>query len=197
MQGNWAYFWLFMAWGLYFFIHSYMASTGFKNYFSKKLKMKLQTQRLIYSVISSVGLLLLLLLNGAIQSKHIIPVTQELKIISMLLSGAGILVVKAGFKHYDMKAFLGLVSEQSDLEVSGILSKVRHPIYSGTILITLGFFLFDPRFSTLVSVSAIFAYLPIGIRLEEKKLIDQFGGKYLEYRERVPMLVPKISLFNS
>ena len=35
-------------------------------------------------------------------------------------------------------------------------------------------------------------YLFIGIWLEERKLIAQFGDENRYYRERVPMLVPKV-----
>jgi methanethiol S-methyltransferase len=35
-------------------------------------------------------------------------------------------------------------------------------------------------------------YLVAGIYLEEQKLIKVFGERYLDYRKKVPMLIPRI-----
>ncbi|MFT6214861.1 MAG: protein-S-isoprenylcysteine O-methyltransferase Ste14 [Roseivirga sp.] len=42
---------------------------------------------------------------------------------------------------------------------------------------------------------ALLIYLPIGIYLEEKKLIQTYGKAYIKYKEEVPALIPKINLF--
>lgn len=196
MQAYSAYFVLFFSWVIYFFLHSFLATEEVKNYLESNWNVNRRSQRIIYSVISSAGLLVLLVLNGAIKSDNVIAVTKELKIVSMFLAGSGVLIVRAGFKYYSIKVFLGLEKESKNpLVTKGILSKVRHPIYSGTILITLGFLLFDPRLSTFISCVAIFIYLFIGIRLEENKLIREYGNIYLNYRTKVPMLIPKFNLF--
>jgi methanethiol S-methyltransferase len=36
------------------------------------------------------------------------------------------------------------------------------------------------------------AYIFVGIMLEERDLVDQFGDQYRSYRERVGMITPKI-----
>lgn len=33
-------------------------------------------------------------------------------------------------------------------------------------------------------------YILIGIRLEERKLVQQFGSDYLSYKDEVPALIP-------
>ena len=40
-------------------------------------------------------------------------------------------------------------------------------------------------FSALMS-----AYILVGVRLEERDLVDVLGDRYRQYRERVPMLLP-------
>lgn len=195
MHGNLAYIVLIGAWGVYFFLHSFLVTERVKIYLHSSLGIGKTKQRLFYSFISIVGLFLLLVINGAIESEPLIPLSERLKIISMFISTAGLLIIRAGFKHYSLKAFLGLQEESSDFISNGVLSKVRHPIYSGTILIVVGFFLFDPRIATLVSCLTIFVYLVIGIRLEENKLIKVHGDEYKEYKKKVPMLIPKINLF--
>jgi protein-S-isoprenylcysteine O-methyltransferase Ste14 len=73
---------------------------------------------------------------------------------------------------------------------------MRHPIYTGTILITIGFWLFIPSILNLTTVLCVFIYLVFGIRLEEEKLINEFGEEYENFQQEVPMLFPSImSLF--
>jgi len=67
---------------------------------------------------------------------------------------------------------------------------LRHPIYAGFILA----FWASPRMSLghLVFAVATTGYILIGIWLEERDLVAQFGQRYLRYRETVGMLFPKL-----
>ena len=71
---------------------------------------------------------------------------------------------------------------------SGIYGWVRHPDY----LFALGVFWFLPRMTLLqLALCGVFtAYLAIGSLFEERRLILEFGAAYLEYRQRVPRLLP-------
>ena len=182
---------LILSWFSYFAIHSFMASIAVKEFFRKRLS-KFHLYRLAYSTLSLFGLLGLLLLNASITAIAFIESKGLVRYISLMLTTFGVLVVNAAFRQYKFSSFIGLREEDEVFSTQGILNKVRHPIYSGTILIAVGFLLFSPNLPTLISVSCIFIYLIIGIRLEEKKLIQKLGNAYLEYKKRVPMLTPRI-----
>ena len=107
-------------------------------------------------------------------------------------------MIKRGFRNYSLRVFLGLKKEEASetaLKTDKLQGKIRHPFYSGTILIFLGYFIYNPLLVNLISLIALLLYLPIGIYFEEKKLIEIHGKAYLKYKEVVPALPPKFRLF--
>ncbi|MCG8318593.1 MAG: isoprenylcysteine carboxylmethyltransferase family protein [Cytophagales bacterium] len=190
---------LILAWAIYFFFHSYLAGETAKNYFRQQFKSGYKYYRLLYNLLASGGLFFILVLNGAISSPFLLKVNQFTSVTGLILATWGFLVIKVAFKTYDLKQFLGTKFTTEDqhagiskLITSGIRAHIRHPIYAGTILIVAGFWVFRPSLTHLISVFCIFIYLYIGIMLEEKRLIREFGDEYIEYRKNVPMLIPKI-----
>lgn len=187
------YFVLTTCWALYFFLHSFLASSRVKDYLKNSFGMSLRIQRFIYSIGSTLGLLAILFYNGALGGERLLTDSQVTRFLSLFLAAAGVLIARMAFKSYDLGSFLGLEDEKKgEFESSGILAHVRHPLYTATILIVLGFFLYDSRLASLISLICTFIYLPIGIYLEEKKLVKEFGDTYRAYRQKVPMLIPLI-----
>ena len=68
---------------------------------------------------------------------------------------------------------------------------VRHPLYIGWLTI----FWAAPTMTVahLVFAVATTAYILIAIRLEERDLVGAFGERYVAYRERTPMLLPRLT----
>lgn len=179
-------------WILYFLVHSLLASQQVKSFFKKLMKRGFRFYRLFYSVIATTGLFFILFLNASISSELLFASDGLIRYLSLMLATFGVIVISRSFREYRFSSFIGLKTESSEFRKTGILKYVRHPIYSGTILIVIGFFLFNPTRSTLISVCCIMAYLPIGIYLEERKLIKHFGDLYLTYKREVPSVFPKI-----
>ena len=180
------------GWALYFGLHSLLAAEGVKQAAARVWGKAFRFYRLFYSIISTVGLIALLMLNGSIPGDYFFESTGVVRYLSLLQTTFGVMTVQLAFRQYRLKSFLGLAAETTALKIEGILKYVRHPIYSGLILVTLGFFLFIPNLPTLISCACILFYLPIGIYLEEKKLILIFGEAYLKYKTEVPALVPRL-----
>ncbi len=73
----------------------------------------------------------------------------------------------------------------------GLYGLVRHPQYTGLFIALFGEGIV--HWPTLFSVGLfpviVFVYVRLA-RTEEKKVIEQFGEEYLEYRRRVPGFLP-------
>ena len=78
------------------------------------------------------------------------------------------------------------------LQQNGLHKHVRHPLYFGTLLFVWGLFFLFPLLSNLIAATALTIYVLIGIELEEKKLLLEYGREYEEYSKRVGKLIPKI-----
>ena len=184
------------GWVLYFVLHSAMAAEKVKHLASRKGGRAYRYYRLFYSIFSTAGLVGLLILNGSIEADLFFKREGIIRYLSLFFTTFGVMTIQLAFRNYNLKSFLGFGEEKVELRIVGISKYVRHPIYAGLILITTGFFLFIPNAPTLVTCLCIFSYLPIGIYLEEKKLIAIFGEKYIEYRKKVPSIFPRLPVHN-
>jgi len=182
---------LVLGWFIYFFLHSLLAADSVKELFRKFLGKSFRFYRLGYVVFSSLGLLFLLFWNANISTDYLFNHEGAARYLSLVFAAFGVIVIKVSFRSYRLSEFLGMSTSDEPFTTKGILSSIRHPIYSGTILIVVGYWLFNPTIPTSVSVICVLVYLPIGIYLEEKKLIKQFGERYRKYKRDVPALIPK------
>jgi protein-S-isoprenylcysteine O-methyltransferase Ste14 len=76
------------------------------------------------------------------------------------------------------------------LELGGWHRYVRHPLYFGTLLFVWSLFFIFPTWGNLIACVIITAYTLAGTVLEERKLVMQFGKDYVDYKRRVPMIIP-------
>jgi protein-S-isoprenylcysteine O-methyltransferase Ste14 len=87
-------------------------------------------------------------------------------------------------------ALRGAVARMEALKTPLLYRLVRHPIMLGFLLafwatphMTVGHLLFAVMTT---------GYILVGVRLEERDLVAQFGATYEHYRQRVPMLMPRL-----
>ena len=74
-------------------------------------------------------------------------------------------------------------------QATGVYSFVRHPMYYGVLVSSLGWAFIRRGWLTLGYVLAAWVFLELKIRREEKWLVDRFPG-YSEYRRRVRKFIP-------
>lgn len=176
----------FGLWAVYYALHSILALDSIKS----RVPLSARNYRLLYSTFAGLGLLFVLFFGASLESAFLIAPSNNTTYIGLILAGAGVLLIKRAFRKYSFRSFLGFKKEESTLQTTGLQARMRHPLYTGTILLVLGYFIFNPLMVNLVSLVSLLIYLPFGIRLEEKKLVKQFGQAYTKYRQQVPALFP-------
>ncbi|MEW6566569.1 MAG: isoprenylcysteine carboxylmethyltransferase family protein [Chloroflexota bacterium] len=154
--------------------------------------------RLGYNLIAVVTLLPVLWVLGAFPGQTLYLLPWPWAGLSLAGQGAALVVLGIGFLQSDPWHFIGLrqlsqttSSEQPRLVVSGLYRWVRHPLYTAG----LAFVWLTPLLTTslLAFNLGATAYLWFGSELEERRLVTAFGKAYLDYRARVPRLIPRLS----
>lgn len=189
---------LIFLWILYLGSHSLFAAPGIKKVSEKLLGKSYRYYRIIYVIFSTLFLGIIAFYLFSMDQVRLYRPNIVSIYSGVLLCVLGIIIIQKSFNQYDLGEFIGTfyISEgpehENKLKTSGILSRVRHPLYTATLLIASGYILYLPTVASLTSGICIALYLFIGIRLEERKLLAEFGDDYRQYRKKVPMLFPGI-----
>jgi protein-S-isoprenylcysteine O-methyltransferase Ste14 len=191
---------LFLGFG---FLHTALAQKPF-HLFLERLKFPLQLVRTLYLMVTGLALFSVLyfwqytditVLTWPINESFLIWVS--LALFWGFMAGPFFLMQSYGLFYFIGLKQLFMTREEllqplahGPLHTNGIYSFIRHPIYSFTLLA----FLVTPVMSLdrLILIVAMGIYLYIAIPIEEKKLINLFGDEYIQYRKRVPALIPRL-----
>lgn len=95
---------------------------------------------------------------------------------------SGLIVIAIGWK--------GIHAGNGELVTSGIYKYIRHPQYSGFVLMIVGFLIQWPTIITLIMAPILLIMYTKLSKKEEKKMVELFGEKYEEYRKQVPAFIP-------
>jgi protein-S-isoprenylcysteine O-methyltransferase Ste14 len=80
--------------------------------------------------------------------------------------------------------------EKHELILTGVYKFVRHPIYTGLLLMFFGNAIIVGDWRGLIAVAIVFISFWFKLRKEEKWLMEIFGEEYVEYKRGTKALVP-------
>ena len=183
--------------GLFAIQHSVMARPAFKRWWTRIVPAS--CERSTYVLISSLLLILIFW-----QWRPIAPTIWHVEgwpaAMLTAIFWMGWLIALASTFQIDHFALFGLrqvvdalrgaADHGQALKTPLLYRLVRHPLMLGLLLA----FWATPHMTVGHLLFAILttAYILVGVRLEERDLIAEFGASYEQYRRRVPMLMPRL-----
>lgn len=92
----------------------------------------------------------------------------------------------------------GHIMKNRELAHTGPYAVVRHPLYTGNILLVAGFALANVSYWAIpVALFFFWFWYPTAIEYEDRKLRAIFGQAWQEWAARTPALAPKLSNFSA
>ena len=178
--------------------HSGMARSGFKTWITKYIPEP--AERSTYVLLSNVAMILMFVfwepMGGTIWAI-------ESPVVAAAINGAfflGWLIVLVStflICHFDLFGlrqvwlqFQGKPYVQYKFQVPSAYKVIRHPLYVGWLIVFWA--APDMTIAHLLFALMTTAYILIAIQLEERDLVQAFGKKYTDYRDKVPMLIPSL-----
>ena len=87
----------------------------------------------------------------------------------------------------------GFIVKNQELATDGPYRFVRHPLYTGNILLVIGFALAGSRWWGIpLALFFFWFYYPTAIEYEDRKLHRIFGAAWEEWSTRTPALMPRL-----
>jgi protein-S-isoprenylcysteine O-methyltransferase Ste14 len=106
----------------------------------------------------------------------------------LVVLGLAIAVVGALVRLYAS----GFIVKNQELATDGAYRFVRHPLYTGNILLVIGFAFAGSRWWGIpLALFFFWFYYPTAIEYEDRKLQRIFGAAWDQWASRTPALVPR------
>ncbi len=183
-----------VLWGV---LHSLLAGPRAKQWLHQRIGSPADRgYRLFYNVIAAVTLLPVMAVPARYPGLTLYQIPEPWVFATSAIQILAIFVIVLTLLQTGTSRFLGIRqlfesqgSNAARLQVSGFYRWIRHPLYAaGLALIWL-----SPVMTTssLVLYLGFTFYIVIGSRFEERQLATEFGEPYLEYRRKIPALIPR------
>lgn len=187
---------LAVLWAGYCGLHSALASRTVKGWVTRHLPRLAPAYRLFYNLVALAGFAALTWLTFRWRGPWLWRWEGIWELVADGLALTAVALFFATWLSYDMLHFFGLrqlrenrsADTPAPFRISPLHRHVRHPWYTLTIV---ALWTRDMEPARLVAVAVLTAYLILGFRLEERKLVEEHGDLYREYRRRVPALLPR------
>ncbi len=183
---------LALYWLGYFLLHSLLATHRCKDWVTTHWPRLAQRYRLFYNLLALILLLPLAWWLHPVEGPWLWQWQGAAGYLADTLTLLALLTLVWSLGAYSGSNFLGLQRQQAarddgPFHLSTLHRWVRHPWYTLALVLI---WTRDLNASLLLSNLLVSAYLVIGSRLEERKLVIQFGEAYRQYLKAVPGLIP-------
>jgi len=193
---------IILLFALFALSHTWLASAKLKSVLAESIGEKIAFYRLFYNLSSLIFFSFFYILSP--KTDIIVYDLQfPFDIITFALQVLSLVGFFWASKSINLNEFLGIaqikrlinkeydlsdLDEKQELNISGAFKFVRHPIYFFSIL----FLGLRPTMTLfyLTMLICIVIYFYVGSIFEERKLVEKFGEKYLEYQKNVPRIFP-------
>ena len=176
--------------------HSVMARPGFKRWWTQLVPASVE--RSTYVLFASLALILLMAqwrpIPGLVWSVDDPTLADAIRVV-FWFGWAVLFLATFLINHFELfglsQVFRRLAGREAPaprFKAPALYRHVRHPIYLGLLL---GFWATPGMtYGHLLFAAGGSVYILLGIFLEERDLIAEFGDQYRRYREQVSMLIP-------
>ena len=179
-------------------LHSALISNRVTEWLQQKAGRRYRFYRLFFNLFALLTFLPVFYYYKTLPAEMLFRWDGGLRAIQLLLIAISFYLLLAGARRYDALQFLGIrqlkddsnhkmLNKSGQLDIDGLHKFIRHPWYSGSILIIWSRNLDS---AALVQNIILTAYLIIGTYLEEQKLFKEFGPAYRNYQQTVSMFLP-------
>ena len=193
------FWWVLLAMALYGVLHSLLASHTAKRLAARAFGEAFTARyyRLFFSLQGGLTLLPALILAWMLPDQRLWAIPFPWVILTLAVQALAAVGLLVGVAQTGGMRFIGLeqamdpdsVRRPPQLVVRGFYRWVRHPLYLfGLVLI----WLLPVMSANLLAINlGATAYLLLGTIPEERKLRQEFGPAYDEYRKQTPWLIPR------
>ena len=186
--------WLVLSIALWGFVHSFIASFGFKDFLRRMLGDGfMKFYRLLYNIIAVVSIAPVLYLAAVLPDRDLYNIPAPWNALMLAGQGISALLLLVAVLQTDVLSFVGLrqlfeEERTGRLVTAGLYRIVRHPLYTFSLLVLW----LSPKVSlnSFILYLSLTVYILIGISFEERKLLREFGEDYVRYKTVTPMLIP-------
>jgi len=193
---------IILLFGIFGFLHSFLATDSFKKNLANSIGAKTAFYRLFYNIFALVSFIALISICPK-PDQLIYELKYPYDLFVFGIQAVWLFGALWSFGSMNLMELSGIsqvqryyrgtfnpeqIDEEQKLIIKGVHRISRHPAYLFIIL----FLAFRPYMDVfyLVFFICTIAYFYIGSYFEEKKLIAKFGDEYLDYKKKVSKIFP-------
>ena len=184
-----------LLWLSFGFVHSLLARTSIKRLLQPIFG---RAYRFSYNLFSALYIGLVIIGGQIVLGENSVKfeLGNAFGFLAIACQVAGGVVIVLGLTQYDLGRFGGVTQlfrdddssvDEEPLHITGMHRYVRHPLYLGAYLYLLGGAVSEFGLQTALWGCL---YLWIGTWFEERSLVNQYGSAYVEYKAKVPAILP-------